>query len=139
MTDDKGERSNRLASRFERKESSSSSGKPDKQDKTGKQDNLDKQVKPDKQDKIDTISFDSEFSDVINADENVKDRPGVLMFLPKAYSDELDIQYQLLSAQYQREHGEKLGKGRTFYPAVIKAGLESDRLPELLGIGDSDE
>lgn len=127
MANDKHERSNRLASRFERQQSES------------EEDKHDKQVKPDKPGESTSISFDSEFSDVIYADENVKDRPGVLMFLPKAYSDELDIQYQLLSAQYQREHGEKLGKGRSFYPAVIKAGLESDQLPELLGIEDSDK
>jgi hypothetical protein len=65
---------------------------------------------------------------------SVKDRPSVLMYLPKDIRQELDIRFDELNAKYKREHGEALEKNRDYYPAVIKAGLEGKDLEDVLDI-----
>ena len=65
---------------------------------------------------------------------SVKDRPSVLMYLPDDLHEDLDIRFDELNARHKREHGEALQKNRDYYPAVIKAGLESKDLEDLLDL-----
>ena len=64
----------------------------------------------------------------------VKDRPTVLMYLPEEVYLELDASFDEINAKYKREKGEKLGKNRDYYPAVIKAGLEGKDVRDILDI-----
>jgi hypothetical protein len=65
-------------------------------------------------------------------EESVKDRPSVLMYLPEETRRELDIRFDELNARHKREHGEPLEKNRDYYPAVIRAGLEGERIEDVL-------
>lgn len=56
---------------------------------------------------------------------HVKDRPSVYMYLPQAYSKDLDIACQMINLTYQRETGDKLPKNRYLYPIVTKVGFEN--------------
>lgn len=64
--------------------------------------------------------------------ETVRERPSVLMYLPPEVREELDVRYDELNARYRREHGEQLGKNRSYYPAVVRAGLTGEPLEDLL-------
>jgi hypothetical protein len=79
---------------------------------------------------------DADGSNPADADEreSVKDRPSVLMYLPEATRQELDIRFDELNARYKREHGEPLEKNRDYYPAVIRAGLEGERVEDVLDL-----
>lgn len=68
------------------------------------------------------------------AGDSVRDRPSVLMYLPPALREELDVRYDELNAEHRREHGEPLGKNRDYYPAVVRAGLTGEPVEELLDI-----
>lgn len=68
------------------------------------------------------------------AKTGVKNRTGVLMYLPDDLSRELDARFDELNAQYKREHGEKLEKNRDWYVAVIKAGLTGKDVEDILDI-----
>lgn len=48
---------------------------------------------------------------------------GRTIYLPDDVVDELDLQYQELNLEWQREHGEELPKNERFYPAVVRAAL----------------
>mgnify|MGYP006303337873 CR=1 FL=1 len=71
-------------------------------------------------------------SDPETDEESVKDRPSVLMYLPEETRRELDIRFDELNARHKREHGEPLEKNRDYYPAVIRAGLEGERVEDVL-------
>lgn len=68
------------------------------------------------------------------ADDSVKERRNVNMYLPEELVDELQIRFDELNARHRREHGEPMEKNREYYPAVIAAGLESEDLEERLGL-----
>ena len=116
------EMSSRLASRFDdtdKEESSDSDeqSKPEKLSKSSKSSKTDQTDQTDKREQ-----------------KSVKDRPSVLMYLPEELHSDLDIRFDELNAQYKREHGEALEKNRDYYPAVIKAGLESKDIKEILDL-----
>lgn len=81
---------------------------------------LDKKGKEDKPDKTKS--------------ESVKDRPSVLMYIPEELHRELDIKFDELNLKSKKETGEGLEKNKDFYPAVIKAGLESKDIKDILDI-----
>ena len=66
--------------------------------------------------------------------EVVKDRPSVLMYLPKDLYIELDASFDEINAKCKREKGERLQKNRDFYPAVIRAGLQGKAVEEILDL-----
>lgn len=68
------------------------------------------------------------------ADDSVKERRNVNMYLPEELVDELQIRFDELNARHRREHGEPMEKNREYYPAVIAAGLESEDLEARLGL-----
>lgn len=68
------------------------------------------------------------------ADDSVKERRNVNMYLPEELVDELQIRFDELNARHRREHGEPMEKNREYYPTVIAAGLESEDLEERLGL-----
>ena len=113
------EMSSRLASRFDdtNKEESSNS------DEQAASEKLSKSSEPSKTEQNDE-----------RKQKSVKDRPSVLMYLPEDLHSDLDIRFDELNAQYKREHGEALEKNRDYYPAVIKAGLESKDIKEILDL-----
>lgn len=62
---------------------------------------------------------------------SVKDRPSVLMYLPEALRQELDIRFDELNAQYKRAHGESLEKNRDWYPVLVALALEkAEEMPD---------
>lgn len=137
MSDD--EHMSRISRRFNPQESEDSES-TETSDETGKNDTSEKSDKSDTTESAsaEELAFDSEFADVVEHDTNVRDRPSRLLYLPEPYTQELRYRYQELNARYVREHDEELGKNRAFYPAVIKAGLESGELPKLLGLDDGE-
>lgn len=56
--------------------------------------------------------------------ESVKDRPSVLMYLPKDLRQEMDIRFDELNAAAKREFGEGLEKNRHWYPLLLSLALE---------------
>lgn len=81
-----------------------------------------------------TGSEPDETSDVASDSPGVKERRGVLMYLPDDVRQELDARFDELNAQYKREHGEALEKNRHWYPAVVKAGLDGEDVEDILDI-----
>ena len=66
--------------------------------------------------------------------ESIKDRPSVLMYLPKDLHQELDLKFDELNLEYKKETGDSLQKNKDFYPAVIEAGLEGKDIKDILDI-----
>ncbi|WP_336134232.1 hypothetical protein [Natronomonas amylolytica] len=61
---------------------------------------------------------------------------GRTVYLPDGVVDDLDIRYQELSLEWQREYGEQLPKNERFYPAVVEAALEGTSVRSCLGLDD---
>jgi hypothetical protein len=55
---------------------------------------------------------------------SVKDRPSVLMYLPAALRQEMDIRFDEVNAAAKREFGEGLEKNRHWYPLLLSLALE---------------
>jgi len=63
------------------------------------------------------------------------------MYLPKSQKKDLERVYNILKAEYEYEYDDEFEKNRSFYPLVVKHGLDSldgldasdikDRLDEL--------
>lgn len=132
--EDRRNRSDRLKRRFERDDAETAdtgtSGEravnESKTSKTGQTANTEKREET-------TQTEETERSEDSKS-ESVKNRPSVLMYLPKDVHEELDIRFDELNAKHKRAHGEKLEKNRHYYPAVVKAGLEGSDVEEILDI-----
>lgn len=53
-----------------------------------------------------------------------EERDGVYFYLPESQHEELNYQYKLASAEYEREFETSFEKNRHFYPLVVQFGLE---------------
>jgi hypothetical protein len=107
---DRNKRSNRLSKRFEKDE-------------------------PDEEDAISSLSNSSKTEKTTKTERgSVKDRPSVLMYLPKDLHTELDIRFDELNAHCKREHGHPIEKNRDYYPAVVEAALENKDIEDVLDI-----
>ena len=124
---DRNERSSRLRRRFDDDPDDDESETA--QEKTATESKTDPPDMPSKKSKTDMQAETAQPDEL-----SVKDRPSVLMYLPKDVRQELDIRFDELNAKYKREHGEALEKNRDYYPAVIKAGLEGKDLEDVLDI-----
>lgn len=124
---DRNERSSRLRRRFDDDPDDDESETA--QEKTATESKAESADKPSKKSKTDMQAETAQPDEL-----SVKDRPSVLMYLPKDVRQELDIRFDELNAKYKREHGEALEKNRDYYPAVIKAGLEGKDLEDVLDI-----
>jgi seryl-tRNA synthetase len=67
-----------------------------------------------------------------DSEDVVRDRKGVLMYLPEDIRKELNIRFDELNAKHKRQHGEAIEKNRDYYPAVILAGLTDNDLKDIL-------
>lgn len=67
-----------------------------------------------------------------DSEDVVRDRKGVLMYLPDDIRKELNIRFDELNAKHKRQYGEAIEKNRDYYPAVILAGLTDKDLKDIL-------
>lgn len=134
---DRGDRGKRLSRRFEDEPDEEEDAQPSKSAKTSKTSKND-----DETPRVDTGETGGEKDETADSDaENgeddepaVKERPSVLMYLPKEIRGDLDIRFDELNARHKREHGEGLEKNRDYYPAVVEAGLTGKDLEDILDL-----
>lgn len=62
---------------------------------------------------------------------------GRTIYLPDELVEEIDLRYQELSLEWQREYGEHLPKNEQYYPAVIRAALQETSIEEELDLNES--
>lgn len=130
--EDRRNRSDRLKRRFERDDAETAEASEEgtanesKTSKTGQIANTEKRAE--------TAQTEETEQPEKSKSESVKNRPSVLMYLPKDVHEELDIRFDELNAKHKRAHGEKLEKNRHYYPAVVKAGLEGSDVEDILDI-----
>lgn len=132
--EDRRNRSDRLKRRFEQKETEAPDVESEREmTEMSKKSKTGEMAKTDKRDMTEQTDETEQLGEGPEA-ESVKNRPSVLMYLPEEIHEELDIRFDELNARHKRVHGEKLEKNRDYYPAVVKAGLESDDLEGVLDI-----
>jgi hypothetical protein len=61
------------------------------------------------------------------------------MYLEEGLAGDLDLRFQELRLQYQREHGEKIQKNRDFYPALARAAINNTTVEDELGLSGLDD
>lgn len=114
MSDDRSERLRQRRKESQKKAQKDNESEAAEQSKT---DNLDETSKPSKLDKP---------SEKSKSTESVKEEQvGTYMYLPKSQKKDLERLYNILKAEYEYEFDEEFEKNRSFYPLVVKYGLDS--------------
>lgn len=103
MTDDDGDRSNRLRQRRRQSQEKAQQSEPSKPSEPDE---------PDEQSETDKTSV---------KDEQV----GTYFYLPQSQHDDLGEFVEDAQYHYKKEHGVKLEKNRHLYPLVVQYGLDS--------------
>jgi hypothetical protein len=142
MSDDaKDDRKDALSSRFNAEE--------DKTSRTSKTSNAPQTYSTEKASSTDKTSSAGEtattektsLSDKSTNPErpSTRDRRAVTMYLPEELVTELDLQFQELSLEMQREHDREIEKNADYYPALIRAASRDGIRGELTaGLGRND-
>ncbi|WP_226377539.1 hypothetical protein [Haloterrigena turkmenica] len=94
-------------------------GKSTEPEEPAQTDQPEKTGQPEETDSTDKTATESESDHPTLKDEQV----GTYLS-SREQRDEMDSQYKMLSAEYEREFGTDLEKNRHFYPLVIKYGLD---------------
>lgn len=89
-------------------------------DKTNKTDNTGQEGQGDKAQKADRPS--------------TKDKTALTMYLTPEQVNALDLRFQEINLEYQREHGARLQKNADFYPAVLEAAFTDQTVRDVLEI-----
>lgn len=137
MAKDKTKDRDPFGSRYSKSDTTDKSSKTDETDeqsktdkteepsKTGEDEQGDSPSKTEKSAKpVKTETTDKSNETAEKEKTSVKDRPSVLMYLPKEQHTELDIRFDELNVKYKRKHGESLQKNRDYYPILIELAME---------------